>query len=135
MSKYVEKALELHSKGYNCAQSVICAFEERTGVDGNTLYKLSEGFGAGMGNRNNVCGALSGAVMLAGVVESSGDINNPSKSLTYKKSGKISEIFEEKCRATSCCDIKGLKSGTPTVSCDECIKIAVEAAEEVLFSK
>ncbi len=135
MSKYLEKALELHSMGYNCAQAVACAFADKTDIDDVVLYKLSEGFGAGMGNRNNVCGALSGAVMLAGLVESTGDINKPSKADTYKKSGEIAEIFEEKCGAVACCDIKGLKTGKPTVSCDECIRVAVKAVEEILFAE
>lgn len=133
MNNYVKKALALHAKGYNCAQAVICAFEDKAEVDSKTLYMLAEGFGAGIGNRNNICGALSGAVMLAGAVESAGDVNTPSKMDTYKKSGRIAEIFEEKCKAVACCDIKGLKTGTPTVSCEECIVIAVEAANEILF--
>ena len=130
---YKEKALELHSAGYNCAQALICAFSDRVGVDEITLYEIAEGFGAGMGNRNNVCGALSGAVMVAGLLASNGDTKNSSKAETYKLSGKIEEYFREKCKATACCDIKGLKSGSPTVSCDECIKVAVEAVESILL--
>ena len=43
-----EKAIELHSKGYNCAQAVLMAFEDKTGADSGMLMKLSEGFGGGM---------------------------------------------------------------------------------------
>ena len=107
---YTEKALDFHSKGYNCAQSVACAFSDVAGVDETTLFKLAEGFGAGMGNRNNVCGALSGAVMLSGLLLSSGDVSNPTKAKTYKKSGEIEEFFSLRCMATACCDIKGLKT-------------------------
>ncbi len=133
MSNYSEKALANHAKGYNCAQAVICAFSDKIGIDEATLYKLSEGFGAGMGNRKNACGALSGAVMLAGLVSSNGDLCGSTKSSTYKLAGKIADLFEAKCLATTCEDIKGLKSGTPTVSCDECIRVAADVAEEVLF--
>ncbi len=131
---YTEKALALHSAGYNCAQSVVCAFCDRVGMDEITLYKIAEGFGAGMGNRNNVCGALSGAVMVAGLLGSNGDTKNSSKAETYKLSGRIEEYFSEKCKATACCDIKGLKGGSPTVSCDECIRVAVKAVEAVLLA-
>ena len=56
MSTKVEKALELHDKGYNCAQAVACSFCEEFGVDQETMFKISEGFGFGMGmscNRND----------------------------------------------------------------------------------
>ncbi len=132
MENYVNKALENHNKGCNCAQAVMCAFADKTNLDEETLFKLAEGFGAGMGNRRNTCGALSGAVMLAGILTSSGNPSDKTKFDTYKKAGEIADKFEEKCRATVCEDIKGAKEGTPTVSCDECIKIATELAYEIL---
>lgn len=133
MSRYSDKATELHNKGYNCAQAVLCAFADKTNVDEKTLYMLSEGLGAGMGNRKNTCGALSGAVVLAGLLKSSGDINNSTKSDTYELAGKIVDYFEQRCNGFVCEDIKGLKTGMPTVSCGECISRAVEAVEEILL--
>ena len=135
MDSYVIKALENHNKGCNCAQAVLCAFADKTNLDEETLFKLSEGFGAGMGNRRNTCGALSGAVMLAGILTSSGNQKNITKFDTYKKAGEIAAEFEKRCKATICEDIKGAKSGAPTVSCDDCIRIATELAEKVLIEK
>ena len=133
MSKYIEKALEYHGKGYNCAQAVLCAFADKTELDEKTLYKLSEGLGAGMGNRKNTCGALSGAVMLCGVLNSSGDYANSTKTETYKLAGELVNEFERRCGAFVCSDIKGLNTGTPTASCDDCINGAVEAVEKILL--
>ncbi len=133
MENYVKKALENHDKGCNCAQAVMCAFADKTNLDEETLFKLTEGFGAGMGNRKNTCGALSGAVMLAGILTSSGDPHNKTKFDTYKKSGEIADKFEEKCGATVCDDIKGTKTGSPTISCNDCIRIATELAYEILI--
>ena len=135
MSKYVEKAFEYHDKGYNCAQAVMCAFADQTGVDAELLYKLSEGMGAGMGNRKNTCGALSGAIMLCGLMNSSGNVENSTKASTYDTAGIMVNEFEKRCNALTCTDIKGLNTGTPTVSCSECIKYAVEIAEEYLLKK
>ena len=132
MENYVKKALENHSKGCNCAQAVMCAFADKTNLDEETLFKLAEGFGAGMGNRRNTCGALSGAVMLAGYLTSTGDPKDASKFDTYKKAGEIAAKFEERCKATVCDDIKGTHTGTPTVSCNDCIRIATELAYEIL---
>ena len=42
MSTKVEKALELHDKGYNCAQAVACSFCEEFGVDQECLKSLRD---------------------------------------------------------------------------------------------
>ena len=44
-----EKAIELHDKGFNCAQAVACAFAEETGIPEEILFAACEGFGLGMG--------------------------------------------------------------------------------------
>ena len=92
-----ELAINLHDKKYNCAQAVACAFADEVGVDMQTLFKACEGFGLGMGCMNGTCGAISGAVMLAGFQNSDGNIVNPStKASTYQISKTILEKFEVK---------------------------------------
>ena len=51
----------------NCAQAVLKAFEDKLPVDADTLMKLGAGYAAGMGCMESTCGALIGAVMVAGV--------------------------------------------------------------------
>ena len=58
-----EKAIELHDKGFNCAQAVACAFAEETGIPEEILFAACEGFGLGMGSnlwcgirRSHACG-------------------------------------------------------------------------------
>ena len=77
MSERIQKALENHKKGMNCCQAVACAFADVMDVDENTIFKLGEGFGAGMGGMQCTCGAVSGAVLVAGMKNSSGDVTNP----------------------------------------------------------
>ena len=55
---------ELFMQGYNCSQSVIAAWAEEIGLDMETALRLSSGFGGGMGRLREVCGAVSGAVMI-----------------------------------------------------------------------
>ena len=57
MGKYAEKALELHAKGYNCAQAVACAFSDQVDMDEDQLFKVMEGFGAGMGGMHGTIAA------------------------------------------------------------------------------
>ena len=134
MSVYTDRAVENHHKGCNCAQAVACAFADKVGYDEETLFKMTEGFGAGMGNRKCACGAISGAILLAGLVSSSGTVENVTKRNTYKLSAQIVDMFEEKCKAITCEDIKGTITGTPLCSCDECIRVAAEIAENILFN-
>ena len=47
MESRVEQAVALHQKGYNCAQAIICTYCDLFGVDEQTAYKMSEGFGLG----------------------------------------------------------------------------------------
>ena len=60
-----DQASAKHRNGFNCCQSVACVFADEVGIDESLLYKMGEGFGAGMGTTQGVCGALSGAAMLA----------------------------------------------------------------------
>ena len=62
-----EKAKELFKSGYNCAQSVFAVYAERYGIDFETALKLSSSFGGGMGRLREVCGAVSGMFMAAGL--------------------------------------------------------------------
>ena len=49
MKSRAEKAVENHRCGYNCAQSVACAYADLVGETEEQLYRVTEGFGSGMG--------------------------------------------------------------------------------------
>ena len=128
-----EEAIKLHNKKYNCAQAVACAFAEEAGIDERILFQANEGFGLGMGGTEGVCGALSGAVMLAGFKNSDGNTDNPaSKASTYQISRQMLEAFKEKTRSTICKELKGLESGQVLCSCPDCVRAGVEVVEEIL---
>ena len=129
-----EKAIALHDQKYNCAQAVLLAFAEEMDMDRDLLFRISEGFGAGMGTMNGTCGALTGAIMLAGLRNSDGNLQEPrSKGSTYKLDKEIYRRFVEKCGASICRELKGVDTGTVLCSCEDCIRHGVEAAGEVLF--
>ena len=62
------KAGELFLGGCNCAQAVVLAFTDVTGMDTKTAAMVSSSFGGGMGRMREVCGAVSGMLMVAGVL-------------------------------------------------------------------
>ena len=60
------KAADLFFSGSNCAQAVAVAFCDVTGLDETLAAKLSSPFGGGMGRMREVCGAVSGMLMVLG---------------------------------------------------------------------
>ena len=116
MESRVKETIVRHDKGYNCAQAVACTYCDLFGYMAGT------------------CGALSGAVLLAGLKNSDGQINAPkTKGKTYKLSRQLLEHFQERCGSTICAELKGVTTGTPVHSCADCIKDAAAIVEEVLL--
>ena len=110
-------AAEYKAKGYNCAQAVLAAFPEIAGDKAEALRALASGFAVGMGTMETTCGALIGAVMLAGLgSEGRG---------TVQTARAMYRDFEERCGATICRELKGRDTGKPLCPCPECVKNAV----------
>ena len=134
MESKVEQTVALHDKGYNCAQAIVCTYAQDFGIDIETAYKLSEGFGFGMGTMS-VCGALSGGLMVAGLKNSAG-VQSPgaTKGATYKINRAITQAFEQATGALLCAELKGRDTGKPICSCEECIRCGARIVEEHLLS-
>ena len=64
---HVARAVEINRSGYNCAQSVLCAFSDLTGLSESDSLRLAAGLGGGL-RSGEVCGAVSGAVLVLGAV-------------------------------------------------------------------
>lgn len=62
------QAAELFLQGYNCAQAIAVAFSDVTGLDKDLSAKMASSFGGGMGRMREVCGAVSGMLMVAGLL-------------------------------------------------------------------
>ena len=129
-----ELAAAKHREGYNCCQAVVCAFADDIGMDEALLYRMSEGFGAGMGTGQGVCGAISGAAILAGLVNSDGDTEmaGQTKAETTRLAGKMQKKFTERAKRLICREIKTGNDGKAFTSCPDCIRIAAGIIEEEL---
>lgn len=109
---YEEKAEELFTSGYNCAQSTFCAFADKVGMDFDTMLKLSSSFGAGMGRLREVCGAVSAMFMLAGMLRGySIKDNDEVKAKHYKLIQELAEEFKKKHKTIICRELLGLDEG------------------------
>ena len=68
MSNHAELARELFMQGYNCAQAVVCAFCDVTGLEIDAAARMASSFGGGLGRLREVCGTVSGAALVLGIV-------------------------------------------------------------------
>lgn len=128
-----ELAIAYHDQKYNCAQAVAMAFAEEAGIEKEILFKVCEGCGLGMGGMEGTCGAVTGAVILAGLKNSDGNLDDPgTKAATYRLSREIVKQFQEKNGSSICRELKGVETGKALRSCPDCIMDAVEIVENVL---
>ena len=70
---HAERARENFLKGYNCAQSVAIAFAAEMGKSEEEVARLASSFGGGMGKLREVCGAVSGALLVYGALRGYSD--------------------------------------------------------------
>lgn len=135
METRVEIAAEKRRKGYNCAQAVACTYCDMAGVDETTMFKMTEGLGLGLGGMEGTCGALTGACVLAGMVNSTGNLEKcDSKAGTFRLSKEMSKLFLERNKTLVCKELKGVETGKMIRSCEDCVKDAAEFVEKVLFA-
>jgi C_GCAxxG_C_C family probable redox protein len=84
-------------EGYNCAQAVIFSFCEDLNLDKETALKLSCGFGAGMGRKQEVCGAVSGGILAIGAKYGRNEQTDATATeTTYKKTQELMNSFSKK---------------------------------------
>lgn len=136
-----DKARNYFLEGYNCSQSVFCAFADRFGLDEETAKKISAGLGGGVGRMREVCGAVSASAMVLGSICAPTDgSDNESKMRNYELVRKFSDRFLERQASVVCREI--LKLGVKmenTAKPDDrtaeyyrnrpCLKVVEDAAE------
>lgn len=104
-----EKTRELFRQGYNCAQSVFCAFADELGMDFETALKLSSSFGGGMGRLREVCGAVSAMFMIAGLKYGyTSNNDDKAKEKHYMLIQELAKKFKEKNSSIICRELLGL---------------------------
>ena len=101
--QHADYAAELFTRGYNCAQAVLCAFCDVTGLDEETSLRLASSFGGGMGGMREVCGAVSAMFMIAGLLYG-GDTeqDDGKKKAHYALIREIAEQFKERNQHLLC---------------------------------
>jgi C_GCAxxG_C_C family probable redox protein len=133
-SSRIQKVIGNHEKGYNCCQAIVCAYCDMFNLDEETVFKVTEGLGFGMGSAGT-CGAVSAMVIMAGLKNSAGKIVEPlTKHSTYALDKKLLDMFYNKNKSVMCVDLKGIIEGrNPLRSCNGCIVDGARLVEREIF--
>lgn len=139
-----EQAAELFLKGNNCAQSVVLSFAKDFGYSKELALKIAAGFGGGMGKTQGTCGAVTGAIMVLGIMEGEKASDNTElKSGAYSSVKELTARFTEEFKSTSCRQLTGCDFNTDEGNekfkneevmqkiCAPCVKKAVEIVEQI----
>ncbi|MBR6676243.1 MAG: C_GCAxxG_C_C family protein [Clostridia bacterium] len=144
-----QKARELFKSGYNCAQAVLLAFSDVTGLNEATATMLSASFGGGMGRLREVCGAASGAFMIAGLLYGPKDPNDHEAKMShYALIQQIAARFKEMNGSYICRELLELPKGPSDPepekrteayyhrrSCEDYVGIAARIMDDVIEEK
>ena len=146
MKKRSELAVDKFLSGYNCAQSVLYAYCNDFQFDQNTALKLACGLGAGMGRKGEVCGAVTGGILVIGLKYGRG--TQEDRTVTddvYRMTRELIDKFEQR---HSFCVCRNLLGGCNLVTddgqkyfrendllnkvCKECVRSVVEILEKIV---
>ncbi len=100
-----EHAAGLFYAGYNCAQAVALAFCDVTGLDETFTAKMASSFGGGMGRMREVCGAVSGMLLVTGILYGYAEDEETAKMQHYQLVQELAGKFREKVGSIVCRDI------------------------------
>lgn len=139
-----EQAKELFLSGYNCAQAVVLSFADELKFSKELGQKVAAGFGGGMGKQQETCGAVTGAIMVLGILKGEKVNNNDElKSQTYASVKELTRDFVAEYQTTQCRDLIGCDLNTPEGSekfkeekimetvCAGCVGRAVQIVESI----
>lgn len=145
-----EKAISLFYEGYNCSQSVLLAFSDLIDDSEENLARLSFLLGGGVSRLREVCGAVSGMGMAAGMIfPAPVPCTGKEKAENYKMMQSLAFEFKEKhgsyiCRELLNIDKPGAQTPTPEARtpeyykkrpCSELIGDAVDILEKYISNK
>ena len=140
MTDHVSRAEELFRAGYNCAQAVACAFCDVTGLETAAAARMASSFGGGMGRLREVCGAVSGALLVLGLCMGYDDPTDPAaKAQHYRLVREFAGRFQAENGSLICRellkDVPTVPGGTPEMRSEDfyrrrpCLRLVRQAAQ------
>lgn len=103
MNSKLDIAVAKFQEGFNCSQAVMYSFSDELQIEKEIALKLACGFGAGMGRKEEVCGAVTGGIIVIGCKYGRGENDDSAATeLTYMKTRELMDQFELKHGTSNC---------------------------------
>lgn len=137
-----EKAVAIFGQSFNCSQAVFSAFSTQFGLAEQTALKLASPFGGGVARGGEICGALTGALLVLGLAR--GADTPAGKEAIYQLAQECMRRFKGKhgsylCRELIDCDVstpegwqKAKGTGKFTDVCPALVRDAAEIVQALL---
>ncbi len=141
--KLAAKAVSYFGTRYNCAESMLLATTEVLGSRSSAIPRVATGFGAGIGRRGSLCGALTGAIMAVGLAHGRSRPTQD-RERAYSEALKIFNKFVSRfgspeCRKLTGCDLttqagrkKFDRLNIHAERCDKYVKACAEMVADTL---
>ena len=114
MIDHAEAARALFLQGYNCSQAVLCAFGDLTGLDIDAAARMASSFGGGLSRLREVCGTVSGAALVLGLLRGYSDPKDfGAKKAHYALVQDFAARFRAQNRAIVCRELLRDVDATP----------------------
>ena len=139
----VDKAVELFKQGHSCSQAILMTYGPGAGIERETAMKIAAGFSGGM-RMGETCGAVTGAIMVIGLLHGSTDAKDKkAKAHVYESVNKLVERFTARNGSVVCKKLLGVDIGTEagvktaendglfSSVCPEMVRVAAEILEEM----
>lgn len=119
----------------NFAQAIFSVYGQYLGFDRDTCLKITSVFGGGINRTGNVCGAVTGALMVIGLKYGEVGIKNPLK--PYEVASEFIEKFKDRNKTILCRELfnhdlltdEDLDHAYKTDTFNNCPKFVNDAAE------
>jgi len=110
----VEQAVAFYKQGYTCTQSILASFATRYSLPQDLAFRIGEPFGAGTSCTNDMCGAVTGAVIVMGLQYGSTHFDDEAaRYYTYQRVQELIQRFKALRGSIQCCDLLGYDLSDP----------------------
>ncbi|KAF0092057.1 MAG: Cysteine synthase A [Fusobacteria bacterium] len=134
-SPAVDLSLRYFRNGLYCSEAIFKAFNEvyQLGLPEN-FYKISTGFGSGLGESGCTCGSVASGVMILGLIAGRNKVYE-SERIVYLAVNELHRRFKEANKAI-CCRVltKDVKwnSAEHKITCEEYVISAAKITDEII---
>ncbi len=122
----VDHAVDCWNRGCNCAESTLSGVCHALDIELSVqCLRMATPFGGGIGRSEDICGAMTGALLAIGAARGRSDPKDD-KSRSYGPAGEFYKRFVEEFESSKCRELNNSDFTTPNHR-DRCTKYVIGA--------